>query len=257
MASLIPNILPRDPNAQIYVVGAIILLLVGALFALNSRPSQKVDDENTSTFTSFLRFFYASFLKPHTGDGAGGQQDALESFYKAQAGVYDTTRKRLLRGREDMLGLVAAQLVHKAATERTHDPKRIWVDVSHHISTQRPELNFYSQIGGGTGYNIEAMSQFVDVEEFFSSIYLVDFSPSLCEIARKRFTRLGWKNVKVVCQDARTFRLEDHEQTSQNIPTFRRLSTSNYFADENLGVGGADLITMSYSLSMIVSTSPI
>lgn len=34
---------------------------------------------------TFARFFYASFLKPHSGDGAiTGQQAALESFYKAQ-----------------------------------------------------------------------------------------------------------------------------------------------------------------------------
>ncbi len=34
---------------------------------------------------TFARFFYASFLKPHNGDGAiTGQQAALESFYKAQ-----------------------------------------------------------------------------------------------------------------------------------------------------------------------------
>ena len=34
---------------------------------------------------TFTRFFYASFLKPHNGDGAiTGQQAALESFYKAQ-----------------------------------------------------------------------------------------------------------------------------------------------------------------------------
>lgn len=62
--------------------------------------------------------------------------------------------------------------------------------------------------------------------EFFSTVYLVDFSPSLCEVARKRFDRLGWTNVKVVCEDARKFHLEGP---------------------------GADLITMSYSLSMIVS----
>ena len=61
---------------------------------------------------------------------AKASRAALESFYKAQAGVYDATRRSLLRGREDMLGLVAAQLVQKAASERTHDPKRIWVDVS-------------------------------------------------------------------------------------------------------------------------------
>jgi len=68
-------------------------------------------------------------LKPHTRDGSDSQQDALESFYKAQAGVYDATRRRLLRGREDMLGLVAAQLMNKTAKDQTHIPKRIWVDV--------------------------------------------------------------------------------------------------------------------------------
>jgi betaine lipid synthase len=99
------------------------------------------------------------------------------------------------------------------------------------------------------------MAEFVDVPDFFSSIYLVDFSPSLCEVARKRFARLGWKNVKVVCQDARAFRLEDHETPSQGAIGFRRLSTSNYFSDNNSSVGGADLITLSYSLSMIVRMS--
>lgn len=94
------------------------------------------------------------------------------------------------------------------------------------------------------------MFAFVPVPEFFSSVYLVDFSPSLCEVARKRFTRLGWKNVKVVCQDARLFRLEDHEDVSE-LAVSRR-SSSGYFY-EKPSTGGADLITMSYSLSMIVS----
>ena len=40
---------------------------------------------------------------------------------------------------------------------------------------------------------------------------VVDLSPSLCEMARKRFARLGWTNVKVICQDARAFRLHEHE----------------------------------------------
>lgn len=113
----------------------------------------------------------------------------------------------------------------------------------------------WQQIGGGTGYNIEAMSAFVPVPEFFSSVYLVDFSPSLCEVARKRFIRLGWKNVKVVCQDARAFRLEDHEEIDAvNSVGFVRTPTSNYF-DEPDSIGGADIITMSYSLSMIVSNA--
>ena len=39
----------------------------------------------SSGLATFARFFYASFLKPHDGDGKiKGQQAALESFYKAQ-----------------------------------------------------------------------------------------------------------------------------------------------------------------------------
>lgn len=256
MASLIPSILPKDPHTQIYIAGVTLVLLIGVVFAFTFQfsSSTKVEEENLSAFSSFLRFFYASFLKPHSGDGTGnGQQDALESFYKAQAGVYDATRKRLLRGREDMLGLVAAQLVHKAATEPLHDAKRIWVDVSFANILWCPGLTLKLQIGGGTGWNIEAMSEFVSVPEFFSSVYLVDFSPSLCEVARKRFIRLGWKNVKVVCQDARTFRLEDHEDDIPGAVGLARSPTSYYSTDSGPSVGGADLITLSYSLSMIVS----
>jgi betaine lipid synthase len=82
-------------------------------------------------------------------------------------------------------------------------------------------------------YNIEAMSRFLPVNKFFSQVYLVDLSPSLCEVARERFQRLGWKNVSVVCQDARTFRLPDNS------------------VDPRATDAGADIITMSYSLSMI------
>ncbi|KAI6713537.1 hypothetical protein JHW43_003892 [Diplocarpon mali] len=201
MASLIPSILLQDPHTQIFVVGVTFLLV--------------------------------SFLKPHTGDGTGnGQQNALESSYKTQADVYDVTRKKLLRGREDILEVMAAQLVHKAAKARTHDPKRIW-------------------IGGGTGWNIEAMSEFIDVGEFFSSVYLADFSPPLCEVSRKRFARLAWKNVKVVCQDARKFCLEDHEILDRGVDDIGFALPLSYFSENNSASFGADLVTLSYSLSAI------
>lgn len=81
------------------------------------------------------------------------------------------------------------------------------------------------------------MSAFVPVDKFFEHVYLVDLSPSLCEVARQRFERLGWKNVTVICQDARSFRLPERP------------------VDPKLGDGATsdcvDLITMSYSLSMI------
>lgn len=95
------------------------------------------------------------------------------------------------------------------------------------------------------------MAQFVNVPDFFSTVYLVDFSPSLCEVARKRFERLGWKNVFVVCEDARKFRLEDYESglSAQTPASSHALS---YFSKPRPEHGGADLVTMSYSLSMIV-----
>ena len=62
---------------------------------------------------------------------------------------------------------------------------------------------------------------------FFDHVYLIDLSPSLCQVARDRVERLGWSNVTVLCQDARTVgSLHSQPRT-------------------------ADLITMSYSLSMI------
>ncbi|OAX79643.1 hypothetical protein ACJ72_06038, partial [Emergomyces africanus] len=123
-----------------------------------------------------------------------------------------------------MLGLLAAQWKYRKEKTQTHWQKPIWVD-----------------IGGGTGYNIEAMATFLPVESFFAHVYLVDLSPSLCEIARQRFTRLGWKNVSVVCQDAREFRL----------PSSPSGELVNYDVVSHSETAKADLITMSYSLSMI------
>lgn len=82
------------------------------------------------------------------------------------------------------------------------------------------------------------MSSFLPVDSFFSHVYLVDLSPSLCDVARQRFQRLGWKNVSVVCQDVRTFRLPEVE----NVDPRTKFSTTT---------SGADVATMSYSLSMI------
>lgn len=143
--------------------------------------------------------------------------DDLEDLYPFhQADIYDGTRKILLRGREDMLGLTAAQLLY-SQSKGSLRRKPVWVD-----------------IGGGTGYNIEAMQAYVDVPSFFSKIYLVDLSPSLLEVAKKRFQRLGWA-VTVVCTDARTFRLQDYQDSDS----------------EDNACMVADLVTFSYSLSMI------
>lgn len=81
-----------------------------------------------ATVEQVFRFCYNCFLKPHTRGKSGTQQDALESFYSAQASIYDATRSRLLHGREDMLGLVSAQLKQRIEAG-TLPSKPIWVDV--------------------------------------------------------------------------------------------------------------------------------
>ena len=150
---------------------------------------------------------------------------------------------------------MAAQLRFKADKHGFGRSKPIWVDVR---SLQMdPEYIFLwsptevIQIGGGTGYNIEAMHAYLDVPTFFSNVYLVDLSPSLCEVARKRFDRLGWKNVAVVCQDARAFRLQDQELSQPDERAVTRPWNDTYDLRSSSATGLADLITMSYSLSMI------
>ncbi|KKY24810.1 putative sialidase [Phaeomoniella chlamydospora] len=146
---------------------------------------------NTDTFKqsvlySYTKFCYASFLKPHANTSEeGGQQSALESFYATQAAVYDATRQRLLCGRKELLGLMAAQLKYRMHHGAFATQKPVWVD-----------------IGGGTG-----------------------------------FQRLGWKNVSVVCEDARTFSLPRPGTFAEDTGTGSRYT--------------ADIVTMSYSLSMI------
>ncbi|ODV97883.1 hypothetical protein PACTADRAFT_377 [Pachysolen tannophilus NRRL Y-2460] len=149
---------------------------------------------------SISKFCWACFLKPFLSkDGCGDQQNNLEMFYKTQANVYDSTREILLNGRERALKLAIAHLKKKKDL--------VWID-----------------IGGGTGSNIEKMDSFFPISENFTAVYLIDLSPSLCEVAKKRCQTNNWKNVHIICSDASDFKINH---------------------------ACADLITFSYSLSMI------
>lgn len=238
MASLLSSLNDRlaDPKYQLSVasIGGIVFVLAWILLFFTELSTLQKLYNNAGYLAQFV---YACFFKPHTGDGTGSQQDALESFYKSQASIYDATRSRLLQGREDMLALVAAQVKHRQGTGQA-TTKPIWVD-----------------IGGGTGWNIENMGQHVDVPNFFHAVYLVDLSTSLCEIARKRFERLGWKNVHVICEDARIFRLADYEAGIEDEKRDFSIGRSAYGEEARDSVG-ADVLTMSYSLSMIPEFHP-
>ncbi|KAK0262397.1 hypothetical protein B0A54_05609 [Friedmanniomyces endolithicus] len=225
-----------DPINQISAASVVLAIVLIAYF-LASFTELSALQKAYSSCKPFITFAYSCFFKPHTGDGTGNQQDALESFYSSQASVYDATRAKLLQGREDMLALVAAQMKHRREQGQITQ-KPIWVDV-----------------GGGTGWNIEHMQEQLDVQTFFHAVYLVDFSTSLCEIARERFKRLGWKNVHVVCEDARIFRLSTYEAGVDGTKRDFSIGQSIYNQDARDSVG-ADLLTMSYSLSMIPEFHP-
>lgn len=103
----------------------------------------------------------------------GTHQERLDAFYRGQARGYDDFRKRLLKGREELV----AQL--------PLEPGAVWVD-----------------LGGGTGANIAMAGGRVSA---LKRAYVVDLCPALVNVARQRAAEAGWKNVEVVEADATQF----------------------------------------------------
>ena len=84
-----------------------------------------------------------------------------------------------------------------------------------------PPGGVWVDLGAGTGENAEHWG---DKLPQFSQAYLVDLSSSLLKVADQRIQARGWTNVKTAHADATKFLPEE---------------------------GHADLVTMSYSLTMI------
>lgn len=142
-----------DIQVALFLVGYVAFLALVLYIGFRwDKPGRKKRETPPHTIEAYLRFAWGCFIKPHSGDRTGNQQDALESFYKQQASVYDATRAKLLHGRDDMLGLVAAQLQHKASAGLL-PRKPIWIDVSTLLSSMREVLRSASQII----YGLEAL----------------------------------------------------------------------------------------------------
>jgi betaine lipid synthase len=172
----------------------------------------------STSFRTPAVFMWNCFIKPFLRpEDKFDQKARLDAFYTGQADVYDRTRSHLLKGREVLLQLLAAHLRAQpvpVVSGATPKPK-IWVD-----------------IGGGTGWNIEKMDEYLP-HTYFDKIYLVDLCEPLLEVARKRFAAKGWKNVHVLCQDASRFVLPEWE-SGELDPR-----------------GSLTAVTLSYSLSMV------
>lgn len=66
---------------HVYITGSALLVfaLVGVVLLVSSQQAKFAN----SRAAPYLKFIWANFIKPHDKK-AGGQQDALESFYKTQ-----------------------------------------------------------------------------------------------------------------------------------------------------------------------------
>ena len=137
--------LPAVLQQNLSPLGIATSILLAALLVYLFRPKPIMSE----TLQAYWRFAYGSFFKPHTGDGHGDQQEALESFYQSQAVAYDITRTTLLRGRDDMIELVAAQL-----KDGSFATKPIWVDVSlrcPRLATPLPSSNVFRLVVARAG----------------------------------------------------------------------------------------------------------
>jgi S-adenosylmethionine-diacylgycerolhomoserine-N-methlytransferase len=139
------------------------------------------------SLTSDLRILYHMAFSRSRGKS---HAERLEGFYQGQAAGYDAFRDRLLHGRRD--------LYEKLPTSEDG----VWIEM-----------------GGGTASNLELLG---DRIKNLASVFVVDLSPSLLEIARARTVRFDWRNVQTI----------QHDATTVETPP-------------------ADVVTFSYSLTMI------
>ena len=84
-------------------------------------------------------------------------------------------------------------------------------------------------VGGGTARNLEFLTPEI-IRKYFKAIYILDISSSLLEVAKKRVASMGLQDIVTVVE---------HDFTSESV--FSVMPPS----------GTADLVTMSYSYSMI------
>lgn len=117
------TLLPRDPfNVVVLAVGIVSIFLL-ATFAVAYAP-KKAD---SNTIQAYLKFFYACFLKPHTGDGQGSQQDALVCDFHCPQGV----RVRVLRTSRKASTKPRQTSTMPPARDCSEDARTCWVWLLH------------------------------------------------------------------------------------------------------------------------------
>lgn len=67
---------PRDPFQQLTLSLCVLGLFLATILIFAFKPRNKTEP-SPGSIEAYLKFIYGCFLKPHTGDGTGSQQDAL------------------------------------------------------------------------------------------------------------------------------------------------------------------------------------
>ncbi|KAI8604163.1 hypothetical protein EDD21DRAFT_397799 [Dissophora ornata] len=158
-----------------------------------------------------LKFIYSCFLKPLGKTGDSSSQQGRLEAFYKEQAEIYDETRGGLLRGRSSMLALVAAQLKEQLKTSGSDKAPIWID-----------------LGGGTGWNIEQMNNYFPINKF-ERVYLVDLCPSLCRIARERFQKFGWTNVVVLCEDA----------LGSNFPGM---------SDPK---GKVDLITMSYSLSMM------
>ncbi|KAF9437924.1 hypothetical protein BGZ76_010555 [Entomortierella beljakovae] len=158
-----------------------------------------------------LKFIYSCFLKPLGKTGDNTTQQGRLEAFYKEQAEIYDETRGGLLRGRSSMLALVAAQLKEQLKTSGSDKAPIWVD-----------------LGGGTGWNIEQMNNHFPISKF-ERVYLIDLCPSLCRIARERFQKIGWNNVVVLCEDA----------LASNFPGI---------GDPK---GKVDVVTMSYSLSMM------
>eukprot|EP01135_Chromosphaera_perkinsii_P007556 Nk52_evm12s914 gene=Nk52_evmTU12s914 len=155
-----------------------------------------------SNFVSDLKVI-ATMVSFGLTSGTDGKESVRE-FYRTQAEAYDSFRESLLPGRSDLC--------------------------RHIIPWSKTKIKTWVSVGCGTARDLEFVIN--QVRKLGTLIYLIDLSPELLSIARKRVANLHLtKQVSIIEGDI----CESQEYWKTLIPQF----------------GQVDLVTCSYCLTMI------
>jgi S-adenosylmethionine-diacylgycerolhomoserine-N-methlytransferase len=130
--------------------------------------------ENNMGWFSDLKVIYHLVFKKVRGST---HAERMDSFYGGQAGDYDSFRKRLLQGRQELWEQIP-----------TYE-QGVWVDM-----------------GGGTGNNLEYFGNRI---ESLKKCYVVDLASSLLSVCKQRADAKGWSHVVPVEADATKFTPEE------------------------------------------------